>query len=152
MLVELAVHDCQKGCTSLKQHHVPNSASRASLTARVPAFESPFSLGYLSRTVDTGINLLPLISVEGSALDAVLIGNGFLGTPCCIWLMAVLGVGAGGVLNPRGCEDGIGAGVWIPRGCEDRVGAGALNVGDGMVGLKGAENDGDGWDVEIKGV
>ena len=77
----------------------PNSASRASLTARVPAFDSPFNLGYLSRTVDTGINLLPLISVEGSAFDAALTGKGFLGTPCCIGLLAVVGVGRVGVVG-----------------------------------------------------
>ena len=71
----------------------PNSASRASFTASVPALESPLSLGYLRRS-GTDINLLLFISEDGSAFDAALTGKGFLvgvlATPCCTELVGIV--------------------------------------------------------------
>ena len=103
-----------------------NSASRASFTASVQAFESPLSLGYLRRTLATDVKLLLFISEDGSPFDAALTGKGFLvgvlATPCCIELVVLLGVvGADG----GGCEHGV-------------------------VGVKGVENNGR-CDVEVIG-
>ena len=50
------------------------------------------------------MNLFSSISVEGSAFDTALKGKDFLGTPCCIKLLAAVRagrVGVVGVLNPR---------------------------------------------------
>ena len=123
---------------------LPNSASLASFTASVPALESPFSFGYLRRTSATGINLLFLISEDGSAFDAALIGNGFLVGVLLTCRMELVGVvGVGGMSLDRGCEHRVVGvtgpeGMLVSGGCEHRE-----------VGVKGAEN---GCNVEAVGV
>ena len=105
----------------------PNSASHASFTASVPAFESPLSLGYLRRTLATNVKLLLFISEDRSPFDAALTGKGFLvgvlATPCCIELVVLLGV--------VGSDSG---------GCEH-----------GVVGVKGTVENNGGCDVDVMG-